>query len=185
MTVTVAALRTELLFIPRPRVRVGIGAGAGNRLRCWLDGKGPRAALVVGFSGAARADLAAGTLVLAAGIVSDGANPISLDGVLVEQAREVLPAAVVGEVATVGRPSGPTEKACLGVDALAVDMESAHLARELAGREIPFLVVRVVLDELWEDVFSGPRIRWARRAIAYSRRLGEAAARLRPVLEAV
>ncbi|HAZ30027.1 TPA: hypothetical protein DCY65_00420 [Candidatus Acetothermia bacterium] len=183
MIVTVAALRTELLFVPRPRVQVGVGAEAAGRLRRWLNGKGPRAALVVGFSGAARAGLAAGTVVLAASIVSDGADPVSLDGVLVARAQEALPKAVVGPVATVDRPAGPAEKARLGVDALAVDMESSPLARELSDRGIPFLVVRVVLDELWEDVFSGPRARWAGQAIACARRLGAAAAALRPVWE--
>jgi len=181
--VTVAALRTELLFAPRPRLRVGLGAGAGGWLRDRLNGHRPQGALVVGFSGATRADLAAGSVVLAEEILCDGSGPVSLDRALVARAGARLPGAVVGTVATVARVADPAGKARLGLDALAVDMESAHLARELADRGIPFLVVRVVLDELWEDVLASPRARWAGRALACARELGRAATALRPVLE--
>ncbi|MBC7169868.1 hypothetical protein H5T54_02885 [Candidatus Bipolaricaulota bacterium] len=178
-----AALRTELLFAPRPRLRVGMGAQAGDRLRAWLDGHEPAGALVIGFSGATRAGVGAGTVLLAAEILGNGSDPIPLDSARVAKAKGALPDAVAGAVATVTGPAAPADKARRGVDALAVDMESAHLARELARRGTPFLVVRVVLDELWEDVLGSPRIRWARRALACARRLGRAAAALRPVLE--
>ncbi len=182
MIVTVAALGTELLFAPRPRLRVGMGAQAGDRLGAWLNEHELEGALVIGFSGATRAGLGAGTVLLAAEILGDGSDPIPLDPALVAKARGALPDAAVGAVATVARPADPVEKARLGVDALAVDMESAHLAREFADRGMPFLIVRIVLDELWEDA-SGFHIRWAGRALACSRRLGQAAAALRPVLE--
>ncbi|HEU68474.1 MAG TPA: hypothetical protein ENN53_04575 [Candidatus Acetothermia bacterium] len=159
-----------------------MGRQAGDRLRAWLDVRNPGGALVIGFSGATRAGVGAGTVVLAEAIWGDGSG-IPLDRALVARAREALPDAVVGAVATVARPAGPAEKARLGLEALAVDMESAHLGRELVRRGIPFLIVRIVLDELWEDV-SGFPIRWAGRALACSRKLGRAAAALRPVVEA-
>ncbi len=184
MIVTVAALGTELLFAPRPRLRVGVGAQAGGRLRAWLAGHKPGGALVVGFSGSTRAGLGAGTVVLVEGILADGSDPVLVDRALVARARDVLPGAVVGPVASVPRIADPAEKARLGLDALAVDMESAHLARELSGRRIPFLVLRVILDELWEDVAGRPRVRWAGRALGCAVTLGRAAGALRPALEA-
>lgn len=182
MILTVAALRTELLFAPRPRLRVGVGARAGIRLRAWLDEHELVGALVVGFSGAARAGLGAGTVVLADEIRREGSDPIPLDPALVARARGALRGAAEGPVASVSKPAGPAEKARLGLEVLAVDLESAALGRELARQGIPFLVVRAILDELWEDV-SGLPIRWAGRALACSRALGRAAAALRPVLE--
>lgn len=184
MIVTVAALETELLFAPRPRLRVGVGAEAGGRLRDWLEGHRPKGALVVGFSGATRANPGAGSVVLAEGIVADGLDPIVPTSAWVARAVEALPSAVLGTVTTVAQPADPAHKARLGLDALAVDMESAHLARELSRREIPFLVLRIVLDELWEDVAVPPRVRWAGRALVCAHRLGRAAAVLRPVWEA-
>ncbi|QAA77170.1 MAG: hypothetical protein BIP78_1404 [Candidatus Bipolaricaulis sibiricus] len=183
MILTVAALATELLFVPRPRLRVGVGAGAGQRLRAWLGGHRPDGVLVVGFAGATRAGVAAGSLLVAAEILGDESDRIPLDPALVARAQAALPHAIVEGVATVARPADPAGKARLGVGAAAVDMESLHLARELAGRGIPFLVVRAVLDELWEDVLGSPRMRWAGRAVACARRLGRAAEMLGPVLE--
>lgn len=181
MIVTVAALRTELLFAPRPRLRVGAGAQAGVQLRAWLEAHPPGKALVIGFCGATRASLGAGTVLLAEKILCQGAE-IPLDRALVARAREALPDAVAGAIATVAGPADPVEKARLGSEALAVDMESACLGRELVRQGIPFLIVRIVLDELWEDVSEFP-IRWAGRALACSRSLGHAAAALGPVLE--
>lgn len=183
MIVTVAALRTELLFAPRPRLCVGVGAKARDNLRRWLASHRPTGAVVVGFSGAARAEVRAGTVVLASAIASPGQPPLELDPALVAQARETLPEAAVGPVATVAGKTGPADKARLGLDALAVDMESAGLAREFREQGIPFLVVRVILDALWEDAFAPLPVRWARRAMVGSHRLGRAARAVRPVLE--
>lgn len=182
MIVTVAALRTELLFAPRPRLRVGVGEEGGGRLRGWLEQHEPTGALIVGFAGATRAALGAGTLVLADEIRGDGSGSLPLDPVLVARARDALRGAPVGPVASVPKLAGPAEKARLGLEVLAVDMESAALGRELARRGIPFLVVRAILDELWEDV-SGFPICWVGRALACARALSRAAAVLRPVLE--
>lgn len=182
MIVTVAALRTELLFAPRPWLWVGVGAGARGRLARWLDRHPTRGVVIVGFCGGTRAALRPGDLVLAAAVATEG-QEIAASQTLLELARVALPEAHVGGVATVEAPADPVAKARLGVDALAVDMESAHLAQEFSERGIPFLVLRVVLDALWEDVSAGLRIRWAGRAMGCARRLGQAAAALRPILE--
>ncbi len=178
MVLTVAALRTELLFAPWPRAALGMGQKARARLRRILEGERPAGVLVVGFSGAARASLPVGALVLA-----DSARGVRVPDGLLERARKALPEAEVGPVATVESPAAPAEKARLSADALAVDMESGYLAAELSSRGIPFLVVRCVLDALWEDVTSGLKFRFARRALVCARRLGQAAGALVPVLE--
>lgn len=182
MIVTVAALRTELLFVPRPRLRVGVGTGARARLARWLDRHPTGGVMVVGFCGGTRAALRPGDLILADTLTA-GEEEVPVSPALLTRAGAVFPAAHVGPVATVDAPADPGDKARLGVDALAVDMESAHLARELTARATPFLVVRVVLDALWENVSAGPHLRWAGRAVGCARRLGQAAAALRPILE--
>lgn len=193
MILTVGALRTELFFIRGPKVALGVGERAGGRLSHWLDGKRPAGVLVVGFCGGLRATLPPGTSVLAGELVGDpGARSplrVLVNGKLLGKAKEKLPEARVGTLVTLdrsrNRPVGPAEKACLGIDALGVDLESAHLARELWERGIPFLVVRIVLDALWEEPpFGARRALWARRAIACARQLGRAAQALSPTLEA-
>ncbi|MBC7099086.1 hypothetical protein H5T52_08210 [Candidatus Bipolaricaulota bacterium] len=175
---TVGALRTELCFCPRPRAVLGVGQRARARLRWILEGERPAGVLVVGFSGATRASLPVGTLVLA-----ESARGVRVPDGLLERARKVLPGAKVGPVAQASSLASPEEKARLGVEALAVDMESADLAAELSSRGVPFLILRCILDALWEDPSRGPHIRWARRALLCARRLGQGARALIPVLE--
>lgn len=182
MVWVVAALRTELLFVRGRTVAVGVGERARARLASQLEEKRPAGALVVGFCGGLRADALPGTLILAETLTEEDAV-VSVDERLLEKARTALAGAVVGGVVTVDRAIGPAGKAGLGLDAVAVNMESAYLAAELSGRGIPFLVMRVVLDALWEDVSLGPRVRWCRRAILGALSLSRAAAALRPVLE--
>ncbi|MGC9529258.1 MAG: hypothetical protein ACP5G2_01375 [Candidatus Bipolaricaulaceae bacterium] len=182
MVCVVAALRTELLFVrSRPRLAVGTGPGAAARLVAGWGKKSPEAVLVVGFSGATRAELPAGALILASRVQGAGAA-VDVPGGLLSAARAVVPWAASGPIQTVDQLAGPGEKARLSLDALAVDMESAHLAGELSRREIPFLVVRSVLDLLWEDVTTGPRARWAARALTCAAGLGRACRRLAPVM---
>ena len=175
---TVAALRTELLFAPRPRAALGVGERAPARLAEILDKERPAGVLVVGFCGASRAGLSPGDLVLA-----DSAGEVRVPQELVTRAKAALAGVKVGPVATVGAPAGPEEKARLAPDALAVDMESAHLARELSSRGLPFLILRCVLDALWEDLSARPAAFWAGRALSCARRLGRGAQALIPALE--
>ncbi len=182
MIVAVAALRTELAFVRgMPRVRTGIGHRARERLTQALERLDPEGVVVLGFCGATHARLVPGRLVLADVVLGNG-EEIELLAELVERARERLPDAEVGPIATVEGIADPAEKARRSVDAVAVDMESYHIARELRSREIPFVVVRCVLDVLWEDISRGNRVRMAGRALSCARRLGRAAAALAPAV---
>ena len=182
MILTCGALKTELLFVrTRPRLALGMGEVARERLVRFLSAHRPAGVLVVGFCGATRASLPPGALILAEAAAAGEEIPLPQE--LLARAKAALPEAEVGPVATVASPAAPAEKARLSVDALAVDMESGHLAAELSSRGIPFLVVRCVLDALWEDVTCGLKLRFARRALACARRLGQAAGALVPVLE--
>jgi nucleoside phosphorylase len=184
MTVTVAALRTELLFAPRPRAALGVGQAARVGLRRVLARWRPTGVVVVGYSGGLHASLSPRTLLLPdrllgpKGVVRTGAAALA-------RAAEILPQAKVGPVITVDRAAAPWDKAALGVDAFGVDLESALLGEELFRQGIPFLVVRIVFDALWESVPTGwSRGAWAGRALACSWRLGQAARLLRPALAA-
>ena len=175
---TVAALRTELLLAPRPRAALGVGKAAAPRLAKLLDRKRPAGVLVIGFAGAARAGLPPGTL-----LIADRAGDVSLPEELVTKAKELLPEAEVGPLVQVQAPAAPEEKASFSPDALAVDMESEALAAELSSQGVPFLILRCVLDALWEDLTRGPRLRWMGRALSYARKLGRGAWALAPLLE--
>lgn len=176
MTV-LAALRTELLFVRPPRLCVGVAARRWPSIAVLLDRQRPDAVLLVGFSAALRADLAPGDLVLASEVRNEKrAQPHA--GWL-ERARVALPQAKFGPVHTVDRILTGADKADLGIDALVADMESAKLVAGLEALGVPWLTVRVVLDALWEELPEGiGRTKWAGRALACARRLGEASRRL-------
>ncbi len=181
MTIAVAALRTELLFVRGClRVRTGIGPRARQRLARALERLDPEGAVILGFCGATQACLAPGTLILASSI-RHGTEEIEVPGGLVAAAETRLPAAEIGPIYTTEGIADPPEKARLSLFALGVDMESFHLARELRTRHVPFLILRCVLDTLWEDVSrKSPRL--VGRAISCARRLGRAAEVLAPVV---
>ncbi len=116
--IAVAALRTELLFAPGPKRALGVGARAVEGLRRLLDRLDPVGVVVVGFSGATVPELGPGELVLATSV-----GGIPVPGELLRAAAAALPGAVPGAVVQVERPVGPADKARLGLDAVAVDME--------------------------------------------------------------
>ncbi|MFO8033889.1 MAG: hypothetical protein R6U88_01840 [Candidatus Bipolaricaulota bacterium] len=182
--IVLAALRTELLFVRGPQACVGLGARRWPGVAARLRRHPPRAAVVLGFSGGLRGELLPGTLVVASGLHGEG--ELRPSPTMVELAQGALPEARVGHIHTATRPAAPQQKARLGLDSLAVDMESARLAEALEEMRIPWLVVRVILDALWENVPEwGSRVRWAARALYCARRLGGASRRLAPqVVEA-
>ena len=185
MIVAVAALRTELLFVRGcPRVRTGIGPGARERLARALERIRPRAAVILGFCGATRARLAPGTLILATSL-RRGEEELAIPEEIVAAAREGLPGAQAGTMVTVDGMADAAEKARLSLDAVAVDMESFHLAVALRERGIPFLVVRCVLDPLWEDLSQRSNVLLAPRALRCARRLARAMRTLAPLLAEV
>lgn len=178
----VAALRTELLFVRAPKASLGVGAKAHGRLQTILDRFHPKAVAILGYAGGLRADLPPGTLVLADSVL-DEKDRVEVNPALLARARELLPWAHVGPVFTDRRLTPLAEKAQLEGRALAVDMETSVLARELCARHIPFLAGRVILDGRGEEVQVGWRsLFWARRALRCSWVLARAARALRTVL---
>ncbi|NOX44894.1 MAG: hypothetical protein GXO72_04050 [Caldiserica bacterium] len=181
MIAAVAALRTELTFVRgMHRVRTGIGPRARERLARALERFDPEGAVILGFCGATHARLTPGSLILASSI-RHGAEEIEVPGELVAAAGKRLPAAEIGPIYTTEGIADPPEKVRLSLFALGVDMESFHLAQELRTRRVPFLILRCVLDTLWEDL-SRKSPRFIGRAISCARRLGRAAEVLAPVV---
>ncbi len=178
----VGALRTELLFVFGPKAALGVGAKARARLRMVLERFRSKAVAIVGYAGGLRADLCPGTLVLADSVL-DKEGKVRVDEQLLSRAKEFLPHAQVGPIFTDEKLTPFAEKTELEKKALAVDMETSHLARELFSRGTPFLVGRVVLDARWEEAPQGARaLLWAGRALRCSWVLGRAARVLRNVL---
>jgi len=182
--IVLAALRTELGFVRAPKHCVGLRAQRWPQVAARLRRRPPDAALVVGYSGALRAVLAPGTLVVASSVRTEREQHPPAD--MVDLTRQALPQAKVGPIYTIDHLASPAHKARLGVDGLAVDLESARLVEGLNELGIPWLIVRVVLDALWEELPSrAARAKWAGRALACARRLGDAANRLGPALAEV
>lgn len=175
--IVLAALRTELLFVRGPRACVGLQASRWPKVTARLRGRPPAAAVVMGFSGGLRAELIPGTLVLASHVSGRGEHRPSAE--MLELGQHALPEARVGPIHTTDTLTAPEDKARLGLDALAVDLESSRLSEALEELTIPWLVVRVILDALWEKVPErAARVAWAGRGLACARRLGEASRRL-------
>ncbi len=170
MTV-LAALRTELLFVRPPRQRLGVGGHRWPSVAARFRRQPPSAVLLIGFSGGLRADLLPGDVVLASEVLGNGR--FRPHDALLERGRAALPEARLGPVCTVSTILKAQDKARLGLEALAADMESARLIPELEAMGIPWLVLRVVLDALWEDLPGRiGQAGWAARGLACARRLG-------------
>ena len=110
----------------------------------------------LGFCGAAAPGLVQGDLVIADDVVdaNDGAAfapPPNLVEEAKHLARRLNLRARTGRIATIDRiASEPHHKAFVGTqhDAIALDMESAVVARLCAGKNLPYLIVRGVTDPL-------------------------------------
>jgi adenosylhomocysteine nucleosidase len=143
--------------LPLVLVRTGMGPAAMERaLRQVLPEFAPQFCLHLGYGGAAHPELRPGDLVVATTLI-DACQRLSL-GVspeLVEKAEKLrrqagLPGRT-GALVTLDRAArSPEEKAGHGRkhQAVAVDMESATLARVCRAAGVPFLVVRAILDHL-------------------------------------
>ena len=179
---TVAALRTELLFVPGRKKALGVGPRALGPLRRVLDQARPQAVVVVGYCAGLQGSLPPKSLVLADRAGKDG-ETVRVGAGHLAHAQELLPHAHVGPLIQVDRLLPVEEKARLGLQAMGADMESLLVAQELFRRGVPFLIARVVLDALWEELPHGPgQLGWAPRALACSRVLGRAVPLLRAAL---
>jgi adenosylhomocysteine nucleosidase len=141
----VPAERRALAGLADERLRVhvsGIGAANAARTAADLTAEAPEALISAGFCGALAADLRVGDLVAA-------------DEVVDEPTGERFPADPGLLAAAPGRRGAmvsagrvvrtPADRAAL--EGLAVDMESAALARAARDAGIPFLALRAVTDE--------------------------------------
>jgi nucleoside phosphorylase len=197
MILVTACFSLESRWIARRRgvrvVRTAIGERSHEAMDALID-ETPEASLLIaaGYCGGIGPRARKGDLFLASAVHYRG-EEIRVDPRLLERARRALDAGPadlhVGLCESVDHVLGPDEKRALAADGVAaVDMESGPLARWAAGRGIPFLALRVVLDPastdlpfptdrpLWISVVRHPvaAARTARRAIAAARELGTA-----------
>jgi adenosylhomocysteine nucleosidase len=147
-----ASERRALRSLAGPGVELwssGMGAAAAARAADRLLGRDapPRALVAVGFCGALDPALRAGDLVAAERVLDErGGEPLQADPALLAAA----PGRRGTIVSAVRLARVPAERARLralgGPDAIAVDLESAALARAAAAAGVPFLALRAVTD---------------------------------------
>jgi len=144
-------------------LETGIGCQAMARALRWALGGPrlgvvtyqPRVVLSVGFSGALEPVLRVGDLVLADEVVDDQGRrwPVTWPGELIPPVANApgSPTLRRGRLLTVSSlVSTPKEKLNLGQKhrALAVDMETAEVARLCQERQVPFGCLRAISDDL-------------------------------------
>jgi len=141
----VPAERRALSGLADERLRIhvsGIGAGNAARTAAAVAGDAPEALISAGFCGALAGDLRVGELVAADVVVDERTGDrFAADPRLLAAAPGRRGAMVSAE--RIART--PADRARL--EGLAVDMESAALARAAAEAGIPFLALRAVTDE--------------------------------------
>ena len=156
MIIVTAASHAECIWIPRlPGVRhvgTGMGENAGRSLARFIGAHDKPSVIVsTGFCGGLAGDIAAGTIIIGQEIDFEGVQ-IAVDPSLVSNAQNALGAAQllfrVGRIVTTKSViRSPREKERLSRSgAIAVDMESAVLARVARDAGTWFLPLRVVLD---------------------------------------
>lgn len=165
----VAALNSEArTLVPRPlRTRTviqlkentllkvsGLGAKRAHAAAESLLAKGATALLSWGSAGGLAANLVSGNLVLPKTIISSDQSVFPVDADWHERLCRLLKGyedfhtGPLAESPTV--LTSPAEKRAFSeqYDAMAVDMESASVARMASGARVPFMVVRAVADSL-------------------------------------
>ena len=150
---------------PAMALRTGMGREAVTTgLGGVLAAGGAVAVVSAGFAGALTADLRAGDIVLCEATLADGEEGrYAADLSLLERAERAAVAGglriVRGTSATVPETAGPKAKLSLRerTGAEVCEMEDCWAARLAAEYGLPFLAVRVVLDEIGTDVsdFAG------------------------------
>jgi adenosylhomocysteine nucleosidase len=138
-------------------VRAGIGREAMDRATRYLAERyRPRFCLHIGYCGGADPSLQAGDMVIANPVVDSAtgekfeppSSAIDLAETLLSEMGIRHRSAGLVTVDEIARE--PFDKAFLGTqhEAVAIDMESAALARACSAAGIPYVVVRAVLDPL-------------------------------------
>jgi nucleoside phosphorylase len=139
-------------------LETGVGLDAATKAVDWLLSKPlfgnvtyrPKLVLSAGFSGALDANQRIGDLVLATEVIDAGDNvwPATWPGEL--PPGEWRPRLTRGRLLSIPALVGdPEEKRRLGrqYNALAVDMETAALARDCSKKGVPFGALRVISDD--------------------------------------
>ncbi|MGD9694999.1 MAG: hypothetical protein AB7V42_04990 [Thermoleophilia bacterium] len=141
----VPAERRALADLEGPGVAIhvsGIGADAAARAGARVAAGPPRCLVAAGFCGALADDLRVGDLVVAERVRDEAS------GETLECDPELVAAAPGRRGTLVSSPRlARTAADRARLDGLAVDMESAALARAAAAAGIPFLALRAVTDE--------------------------------------
>ena len=141
----VPAERRALSGLAGERLRVhvsGIGAAAAARTAEAIAAEAPRAMISAGYCGALADDLRVGDLVAADVVVDERTGDrFAADPELLAAAPGRRGAMVSAE--RIARTPADRDR----LDGLAVDMESAALARAAGEARIPFLALRAVTDE--------------------------------------
>jgi adenosylhomocysteine nucleosidase len=123
-----------------------IAVGMGGDPRAAIEAEHPALVVSCGFAGALSPSLRAGDLVLATAVRAK-------DGELLEAPQlsmaRAFPDAVRGEIACAERVlATPEEKRALAAGgALAVDLESAQVARAAVAAGVPWLALRAIVDD--------------------------------------
>ncbi len=152
-TLVVTALRVERAALHRhvagaALARTGMGPDRAGRWRPGTDLATVQAAVIAGLAGGLAPDARPGEVIVATE-VRDDAGSLALPGAaaLAEQLAESGHPVRLGPIVTTSRlVGGAAERAALaGAGAIAVDMESAPLARTLGAR-VPVAVVRIIVD---------------------------------------
>ncbi len=160
---------------------VGIGAHAAPALQLLIDEQQPAVVLSLGFAGALEPMAGTADVVLCSSVRTMDGRSLDLDTESLAPAlRRAGIEPAVGALLTVERPLllHPDKwRARADSGAAVVDMEGFALAEAAREAGVPFLAMRVILDEFGEDlpnfvgtiVEDGGRHEWAHSAAALAR----------------
>jgi len=152
-TLVVTALRTERAALHRhvagaALARTGMGPDRAGRWRPGTDLARLQAVVIAGLAGGLAPDVRPGEVVVATEVRDDtGSLVLSGAAVLAGRLADAGHPVLLGPIVTTSRlVGGAAERAALAAaGAIAVDMESAPVARTLGAR-VPVAVVRIVVD---------------------------------------
>ncbi|MCA9024728.1 MAG: 5'-methylthioadenosine nucleosidase [Planctomycetaceae bacterium] len=134
-------------------VESGTGQERARRAtQALIDAHSPSWVLSVGFSGALSPDLKIGDIVMANSIINTTGEELKVD---VKMAADPERGWHVGRIVTAGelvRTVAAKQDLAQSTNSLAVDMESLAVARLCAQTKTRFLAVRVISDDLSEDL---------------------------------
>lgn len=154
----ISALQLEarsLYSYPALAVRVcGVSAPEADDVVRALAGRGCRLIVSWGTAGALSPRARAGDLIIPEQVIAASGGLLTTDNGAREALRDKVKSrwpVTAGTLLESDRMLGtPADKGCLGRrrEAVAVDMESGRIGEACAALKLPFLVVRVVVDEL-------------------------------------